>query len=476
MRQLGRLDEVDALREAAVDLHASNWRLLIEAADSYVKFDHFGFIIAGKFARGSHRGGGEVANAWDRDRVRALQLMVQSLPQLQTAGQPRATASFWWKMAEMLYSLRGEDQWWQLQRLTNLEVLPDYERGYHRPASTVGAPVDEQGNPIFYKEPKNWQGAQNDGERWRYALAQVIENDPARTGEVRLFYADCLRNQFDVQTLAYFGTYFDSADHNEPTKENEGPWSLASLKEDETIARLATGIKRFPLPDEFNFIRIYQQIADDRGDRGGKSRQFAEDSLNRLAEIFENRRQYSRAAEYWRRSIAEFGPGAKNFKQDRLNQIVGNWGRFEPVMTQPAGEGAEIDFRFRNGNKVNVEAREIEIGKLLADVKDYLKSNPRQLDQARLNIGDLGFRLVQQKPSEYVGRQVAAWELALEPRPDHFDKQITVHTPLKKAGAYLLTAKMAGGNSSQIIVWLEDTAIVKKPLSGGTLLLCGRCR
>ena len=293
MRQLGRLDEVDALREAAVDLHASNWRLLIEAADSYVKFDHFGFIIAGRFARGSHRGGGEVANAWDRDRVRALQLMVQSLPQLQTAGQPRATASFWWKMAEMLYSLRGEDQWWQLQRLTNLEVLPDYERGYHRPASTVGAPVDEQGNPIFYKEPKNWQGAQNDGERWRYALAQVIENDPARTGEVRLFYADCLRNQFDVQTLAYFGTYFDSADHNEPTKENEGPWSLASLKEDETIARLATGIKRFPLPDEFNFIRIYQQIADDRGDRGGKSRQFAEDSLNRLAEIFENRRQYS---------------------------------------------------------------------------------------------------------------------------------------------------------------------------------------
>ena len=75
---------------------------------------------------------------------------------------------------------------------------------------------------------------------------------------------------------------------------------------------------------------------------------------------------------------------------------------------------------------------------------------------------------MQQKPSEYVGRQVAAWELELEPRPDHFDKQITVHTPLKKAGAYLLTAKMAGGNSSQIIVWLEDTAIVKKPLSGGT--------
>ena len=373
---------------------------MIEAADSYVKFDHFGFIIAGRFARGSHRGGGEVANAWDRDRVRALQLMVQSLPQLQTAGQPRATASFWWKMAEMLYSLRGEDQWWQLQRLTNLEVLPDYARGYHRPASTVGAPVDEQGNPIFYKEPKNWQGR---GARTMASLAmpvaQVIENEPARTGEVRLFYADCLRNQFDVQTLAYFGTYFDSADHNEPTKENEGPWSLASLKEDETIARLATGIKRFPLPDEFNFIRIYQQIADDRGDRGGKSRQFAEDSLNRLAEIFENRRQYSRTAEYWRRSITEStGPGAKELQTSRLNQIVGNWGRFEPVMDadRPA-KGPRSISDFEMETRVNVEAREIEIGKLLVDVKEYLKSNPRQLHRARLNIGDLGFRLVQQK-------------------------------------------------------------------------------
>ncbi len=37
-------------------------------------------------------------------------------------------------------------------------------------------------------------------------------------------------------------------------------------------------------------------------------------------------------------------------------------------------------------------------------------------------------------------------------------------TPLKKAGAYLLTAKMADGNTSRIIVWIADTAIVKKQL------------
>ncbi len=42
-----------------------------------------------------------------------------------------------------------------------------------------------------------------------------------------------------------------------------GTWALDSLGEDETIARLATGIKRFKLPDEQNFIKLYQQIVEE---------------------------------------------------------------------------------------------------------------------------------------------------------------------------------------------------------------------
>ncbi len=65
---------------------------------------------------------------------------------------------------------------------------------------------------------------------------------------------------------------------------------------------------------------------------------------------------------------------------------------------------------------------------------------------------------------EYIGRSVARWDLDLEPRPRHFDRRITVTTPLQKAGAYLLTATMEGGNVSRIVVWLDDTVILKKPL------------
>ena len=33
---------------------------------------------------------------------------------------------------------------------------------------------------------------------------------------------------------------------------------LESLKDEETMARLATGVKRFTVPDEFNPIKIFK--------------------------------------------------------------------------------------------------------------------------------------------------------------------------------------------------------------------------
>ncbi|HEY2249975.1 MAG TPA: hypothetical protein VGH74_02900, partial [Planctomycetaceae bacterium] len=80
LQQLGRTDEIDPFREAVIEIHKANWRLLDAAAQSYATTDHQGFIIAGKFQRGPHRGGGKYVNAAQRDRVRALQLMQAALP------------------------------------------------------------------------------------------------------------------------------------------------------------------------------------------------------------------------------------------------------------------------------------------------------------------------------------------------------------------------------------------------------------
>ncbi len=53
---------------------------------------------------------------------------------------------------------------------------------------------------------------------------------------------------------------------------------------------------------------------------------------------------------------------------------MGNWGRFEPVATQPAGQGATVEYRFRNGTPIELVAHEIKVQKLLDDVKAYIKA------------------------------------------------------------------------------------------------------
>ncbi|MFZ1934064.1 MAG: MG2 domain-containing protein [Thermoguttaceae bacterium] len=468
LQRLNRVAEIDALLEEAVKVHKTNWRLLATAADQYMSVPHFGFIVAGKFERGQHRGGANLVNSAERDRVRALQLMLEAMPLAMKDDDHAAVGDFLQSLARMLLNNRGYDEAWRLQYLTDLNMLPDYESGwgweYGFRRQAAGAPVDADGHPVFYHVPKSFAAAANDGQRWRWCLQQTVEMNPQLLNSVRTQLADFLRNQFGVQTLAQWGWHFGRMATDDTKEDQSGTYALHTLKENETITRLATGIKRFDLPDEFNYIKIYQQIA------AQPDPDHVVDALYKLAQIFENRRQYPRAAEYWRRLAKDFSSlkyvDRIDGWQRQLDQIVGNWGRFESTQAQPAGRAPALNYRFRNGDYVEFTAREIDVKKLLDDVKDFLKSNPRQLDWQKVNIGNIGYRLVQEKQEKYLGQQVAQWQMPLRPREKHFDKLATVHPPLSTPGAYLVTATMKGGNTSMVIVWIDDTAIVKKSLSG----------
>jgi uncharacterized protein YfaS (alpha-2-macroglobulin family) len=459
LHALNRSDEVDAFREKVIALHAANWRLLWAAAQTYNTDQHNGYIVAGKYYRGYHRGGGKWVGSYERDRIRALQLMEQA--SAKTAGEEAKAevGKFYFDLAAMLLGNRGYNEAWRLQYLTDLTTLPDYDEGNYY-GGDRGAPVNEDGTPVYHKLPKTWKDSASDGERWRWCLMQAAEWDATQAMTAKFVFAQFLQNQFGVATMAEYGWFFGrGSEADDDTKKNEsGTYAVHTLGEDETIAKLATGIKRFKLPDEFNYVKIFREIADAK-----KSR--AEDSLTELAREFENRRQYPVAADTWKRNIQEFGAGKDKWKDKELDQIEGNWGLFEPLLTQPAGQGATVDFRFRNGKKVNFEAYEIDTKKLLDDVKEYLKSAPKQLDWWKVDIANLGYRLVEENQKQYMeDKPSAQWSLDLTPRPNHWDKRVTVATPLQKAGAYLLVAKMEGGNVSRIVVWIADTVIVKKPL------------
>ncbi|MDZ4783215.1 MAG: MG2 domain-containing protein [Planctomycetia bacterium] len=308
--------------------------------------------------------------------------------------------------------------------------------------------------------PASFEQATSDGERWRWCLAQAAELAPARLNDVRMTLAQFWQSQLGEQTLAYGGWRLGRAGD----KEDTGTFALHTLAETETIARLATGIKRFTVPDEFNYIHIYQKIVDEPAT--GR----ADEAIEQLASIFENRRQYPKSADQWRRVIKDYGAGNENYRRQRLDQIVKNWGRFEPIASQPAGKGATFEYRYRNGTRVTFEAHALRVGRLLTDVKEYLRSNPAEVDWQKMQIENLGYRIVTENESRYLGEKAAEWTLDLRPRPEHVDDRVTVASPLQRAGAYLVIAKMANGNNSRMIVWVADTVIVKKRLQKSTLL------
>ena len=171
------------------------------------------------------------------------------------------------------------------------------------------------GNPIYYTTPRHWEDATNDGQRRRLAaLAEAVEMSAAKKNIARLEFANFLHSQFGVQTMG--ARHLANQDDGDAKPEKTGPFAVQTLGEDETIARLATGVKRFKLSAEFNFIKIFQDIADE------PKTGYGDTALDTLAQIFENRRQYPRAADVWRRDIKEYGAGPNNYRQDRLDQIV----------------------------------------------------------------------------------------------------------------------------------------------------------
>ncbi len=463
LQQLGLESEVDELLKASIAAHSTNWRLLERAATHYETLPHYGYIVAGEFERGRRRSGGrggEYANSQEHDRRRALQLLedVRRLLAVDPTASDGERSEYWFHAARS-WNGSGWVPAWRLQLLTDVEELPEIRPGYSHGWSDRGAPVDADGNPVFHELPASFESAASDGERWRWCLEQAATALPSSRGRAQFDLAEFAWGQFGVQTCS---GRLDSISRDDDT-DSAGPYAFPSLGDDETIALLASGIHRFELPEDYRFIATFRAVADRQNDP------FADDSIERLAQIFENRMQYPKAAAVWIESIERFGDDRQKRKRKRYEQITGNWGRFLAAGTQPARGAASIDFRFRNATSVDLTAKRIDVDRLLRDIKDHLKSRPSQVDSQLLNIGNLGWRIVRDNERKYVGQTVAEWTLDLEPRPDHFDRTITIQAPLRDAGAYLITAAMADGNTTSILLWMADTAIVRKRMPGKSL-------
>ena len=454
LNQLGRQAEINAVLEQAIQMHHDNWHLLSAAAREYLNANHYGYLIAGKFNRGHHRGGGKHVSSHSRDLVRAMQLYQQAIQLADKHAKPLERAQLYKEFGN-IFTNQSYRANWQFQLLTDLSTLPDYQdtNHYHAAQQSSGSPATANGKPVFFQQPDSFVVAKSDGERWYWLLEQARRIHPALKDEITVSKADFFKRLYGVQTLR---NYLPSLQQRDEGKK-DSVYSVRNLDEDETIARLATGITRFGLPHEYNYIRLYQSVADN------SSSAYKTKALQQLAEIFENRQQYPRAVKYWQHA-ADSMKNASYYK-GKIHNIAADWGRFETGQPQVAGEKAKLWFRFRNGKKLDITISRIDIDKLLADTKNYIESNPQLYNYRKVDVQNIGYRLVTEKETQYIDKQVAAWTENLKPYDDHFDRRIEITTPVKQAGAYLVKAKFKDGNTSRIILWLNDTIIVRKHLN-----------
>ncbi|MBX7207120.1 MAG: hypothetical protein K1X78_02305 [Verrucomicrobiaceae bacterium] len=458
LKKLSAFDEADQTIEKAAADFPGDWRVLRQAGGSYFSLPHYGVVIDGKFQRGQQRNRGGWKNVMLRDRVRTLQLLVAARQKMpgDAAVHEKADLIDWMSLSLGSQS-NGFRMAWKLQALTDLTKLPDYDEQEGGDSGASGYPVDEKNNPVFYSAAESFEKADSDGARLFWLWREMESLGGTYAAKAKESKALMLRSWFSVRSLAMHGWWGRSTPDD--AKSKAGIAAVHTLREDETVAKLATGPKRFVLPDGQSFFAIYRLLADDEAaDRDQRIR-----ALRQIAEELTDRRQYPRAAETLRRAIAleQDGKRRENLT-DLLHQIIDNLARFEPQAPQPAGKGAKLSLVFRNAQKISFTARKVDVLKLVEDTKAWLRSEPQgNQEWWRGDVSSIGRRLLEQDQQKYLGAVVARWETALEPAADHWDKRIEIATSLQNGGAYFIEGKVEKGNTARALLWIEDLVIVE---------------
>ncbi|MFN5868467.1 MAG: hypothetical protein ACK46A_03950, partial [Akkermansiaceae bacterium] len=247
-RQLREHDKLDALLDELTVSKKDNPQFMEAAGKAYLKgHGHNGQLLDNKFKRGGFDGRGEYRQVFEQDRIRAMQCFMEALRTVEKGGADEVVVLNSLKQA-LLYNRTGSNYLWRLFILTDISKSPDFSEKIDEITSD-GAPADAEGNPSLIDIPASWQAAKSDGERWRWILQEIARIDPLQKNQGDFEWLTFCQQHYDVNTLARY-SWWSQPD----VKERNGILQASTLKETETIARLANGVKRFTLREDYQFI------------------------------------------------------------------------------------------------------------------------------------------------------------------------------------------------------------------------------
>ncbi len=158
-----------------------------------------------------------------------------------------------------------------------------------------------------------------------------------------------------------------------------------------------------------------------------------------------------------RQSIERFGDDQFQTKKNQYENIVKPRVKIDPIQNQPPGKPAEFSVLYRNAKKVTFTASKVDIEKMLAATKAAWRKPE----------GNTNLSL---SPESALGAKVAEWKQDLEPRENHWDRRITIESPIAQPGVYLIEANVDdGAHRARALLWINDLSLTRKPGDGKQL-------
>jgi tetratricopeptide (TPR) repeat protein len=490
--------EMEQLLDEALQARPNSWRVKAAVAEFYFFFPDFGYMQDGKFLY-TRESRSDLLSCQERKRVRQLQLYAEALPlarQEQEGGDPSAAlgerlgnddsdcfipfdAGEYYIFFASKFRSSDLGAFARQQTLTDLSVLPDcapVDRRLQNRDEKI-APVDEKGAPVFFAVPESFETAKNDGERRQALLNELLERFPSSKGAVCAARAAEAEALFGIKNLqSYHWTFLNEDYGDEQGSRQEGVWELNTLADNETIAKLPSGVRRIALPPEYAYLDLWREMLE--------LNPADSNTRKKIGYEYQNRRQFDKALAVWKQA-AERNELTASFL---VSQIA------DPIVVIDSGSAvtgmnADIFLRYRNAVGAEIVVKQLNVDEPMKFVqtrefwRDYAASSSLtdvvdSVLRVQLMPKDSGrYKWADPKTKKFcskldsldlVGEEVARFAVEFEPSPNHFDKIMRVDFPVDEPGAYLLEVTAVNGNKDFAVVWLRDVAIVRRRSADGS--------
>jgi uncharacterized protein YfaS (alpha-2-macroglobulin family) len=497
----GQYTEGLLIAEAGVDLVQDSLRrarLQRVVGNAYLALPHWGTEAGGELLRGQWAQGKQT-HTFRRDRVRAIEhleaardALAEQLAQGKVKLDERVDAqldlvtavarftpydanwSHWWyAWAESADDDRVEEEGaderagrWSWSWYDQLAQV--------RPR---GLPVTEKGEVVFTQRPEAYAPDLDDTQKIKFLLHEVERIDQTaekeRAAQALMLRGLLFRARDGAERLQRLGQWWYRG--SRPFQKDVEGKSLHTLGDDQALGLVATHLAVYDLPKDESFVSIMGDL------RARYPKTKAADRAGfLLGQFFQSRAQYDKAIAAYEDHQRTHPKGDwRSASESAVDELRRPEVAFVEMGVQPAGRPAVLNVKFRNLDEVRVDARRVDLEKLLKDFKGQYRNGrtTKGWSNEVPRPSDVGWALFHDQHGalgRYATKKAPSFTAALKPDPSGRYADAALTSKLTKPGLYVIEAYPKGKTKdgdrlARGLVLVESIALVQKPTTEGTL-------